>query len=154
MDTLVKYLFYAAIAVAVLAGVELMWHRFVIAPAEARGAATQAAKDAPVIAGLTKQRDEAIAANKTLAGQLADLQTQLGQIHEALDAAATATQLAHAHAVAALAAAVARSREDAAQIKALQNIAAAEDHETEAQACADARALLADLATWRRGLLN
>lgn len=154
MDALIKYAIYAAMAVAVLAAVTLAWHTFVIGPAEARGAATQAAKDAPLIVGLTKQRDEAIAANKTLGAQLDNLQTQLGEIHQALEAAATAAQLAHAHATAALTAALLREREDAAQIQALKAIAAAEDHETMEAACADARALLADLATWRRGLLN
>ena len=154
MDTLIKWAIYGAICVAVLATVTLAWHSFVIAPAMARGAAQQAAKDAPIIAGLTKQRDQAIAANKTLGAQVEALQGQFAEVHAALDAAQTASQLATAHAAAALAAAVSRTREDAAQILALRNIVNAEDHETQIQACADARALLADLAIWRRSVLN
>jgi len=47
------------IAAAALASVTLAWEHFVIAPAEARGAARQQAKDAPVIAQLNKALSDA-----------------------------------------------------------------------------------------------
>lgn len=59
MDALIKWAIYGLIAAACVATVTLAWDHYVIAPAEARGAAQQEAKDAPVIGHLKAQLIEA-----------------------------------------------------------------------------------------------
>ena len=59
MDTLIKWAIYGLIATACAATLGLAWHNYVIAPAEARGAARQEAKDAPVITQLNKALSDA-----------------------------------------------------------------------------------------------
>lgn len=58
-DRLISWAIYGLIAAAALASVTLAWEHFVIAPAEARGAARQQATDAPVIAQLNKALTDA-----------------------------------------------------------------------------------------------
>lgn len=152
MDTLIKYAIYAALVVAALATVTLAWHRFVIAPAEARGAAEQAAKDAPIIAGLTKQRDQAIAANASLSASIDELKHQVDLAHQAWLAANAAAAVQHQAALKAIAVAKASTAAALDQVRKLAALAATPTDEAQAAQCAEAEAILADYATWRRSL--
>ena len=84
MNTLIKWAIYGLIAIASVAAITLAWEHFVIAPAEARGAARQAAKDAPVIAQLNKALSDARAqALATEAKYVASQQAAQAQAEEA-----------------------------------------------------------------------
>ena len=80
---LIKWAIYGLIAIASVAAITLAWEHFVIAPAEARGAARQAAKDAPVIAQLEKALSDARAiAVATEAKYVASQQAAQAQAEE------------------------------------------------------------------------
>lgn len=120
MSRLLDYVVYVLIAVAIWASLLFAWHFFVIAPAEARGHAAgqaeQLAKDTPVISRLTRERDGALAANKSLTGDVgvlkdavADAGRQIGALVAAGDASRAAAKAAMARVEASAKAAAAES---------------------------------------------
>ena len=117
------------------------------------GKQEQAAKDAPIIAGLTRQRDEAIAANKSLNADIDNLQAAVNRQNASLEALDAAQHAAEAAAKAAIAKArtaeqVARDNAETARLTAIAT--APPDNSTELQDCEEARGILSDLARHRR----
>jgi len=76
----VDWLIYAAILGAVALGIRQSWLHYVIAPAEARGAAAQLAKDQPVIADWKTRAEKAEGANRDLSGQVDQLRRSFDQL--------------------------------------------------------------------------
>lgn len=148
--SLIDYLIYVAVAVAVWAAIALAWQHFVIGPAEARGAAQQAAEDVPVLAAVTKARDDARSSNKRLAADLEHLRAELADANALWKAAHDAELASQAAAARARAAYEAKAREAAAEISGLRAIvAAAPSTEVCNGICAEARDILARLAAER-----
>jgi len=117
------------------------------------GVELQAAKDAPIIAGLTKQRDQAIAANKSLTADLAGLKATVDSQNGAIASWEADARAASAAAAAAIAKARASSQsaKDAAETARLTQIATTVPVNQTAEAdCAEAHSILADLARARR----
>src|SRR5512135_582068 len=144
---MIKIIAYAVIAALVIG--LIVWGINSLIDA---GRQEQAAKDAPIIAGLTKQRDQAIAANKSLSADLDGLQTTITQQNASIsswEANAKAATSAAQQAIA-KARASAQSAKDAAETARLTAIATLVPTNTSEADCAEAHDILAALARARR----
>lgn len=128
-----------------------LWHGFT-GHYVALGVAKQQAKDAPIVASLAKQRDQAIAANASLSASVDKLQADVSAAHQAWVALNAAQQTQEASAKKAIAAAHVAAGIALDQVRKLAALAATPDDEAQAAQCAEGEAILADYATWRRGL--
>lgn len=156
---LAELLVIGALVLLAVVGTATAWHVFVAKPYYTRGVADGVAQqkkaDAPVIAKLTQERDEAradrdqaLAANATLAGSVETLTTKLGDAKDSIAQLQTIAARARAQAKAAIAEIQARVKRDADEIARLTAVA---NGPPIAEACAKADEYMSQLATWRRG---
>lgn len=142
--------------VGVLAALALLYWAadvFIVEPLVNQGIVLQKAKDQPIIDGLTKQRDQALAANKSLSADLAGLRATVGAQNASIRAWQADSEAASAAAASALAKArrEAENAKDAAETARLTQIATTIPVNQTAEAdCAEAHSILADLARARR----
>lgn len=142
--------------VGVLSTIALLYwlsETFIVKPLLEQGAILQRSKDQPIIDGLIKQRDQALAANKSLTADLAGLQSTVASQNASIRSYEANSKAASAAAAAALAKArqAAQNAKDAAETARLTQIATTVPVNQTAEAdCAEAHSILADLARARR----
>ena len=150
---MLKLALYGIGGLAVLALLYWLGDTFVVEPLVNQGVVLQRSKDQPIIDGLTKQRDQAIAANKSLSADLAGLQSTVAGQNASIASWEANSRAASAAAAMALAKALrtAQSAKDAAETARLTQIATTIPVNQTAEAdCAEAHSILADLARARR----
>jgi len=150
---------YGMLAAVLIGGTASLWHVYVAKPYYVRGVADgkaeQVKADRPVIDKLTRERDEArsdrdqaLAANVTLASSVDTLTAKLGEANASIAQLQTIAERARAQARKAIAEIQARAKRDAEEIARLAAIA---NGPPIAEACAKADEYLSRLALWRRG---
>ena len=150
---MLKLALYGIAGLAALALVHWLADTFVVTPLIDQGMVLQRSKDQPIIDGLIKQRDQAIAANKSLTADLGGLQAKVADQNASISSWEANSRAASAAAAAAVAKALrtAQNAKDAAETARLTQIATTIPVNQTAEAdCAEAHSILADLARARR----
>jgi hypothetical protein len=149
---LAELIVYGVLALGLIGGTALAWHTYVAKPYYVRGVndgiAKQKKLDAPIIAKLTGERDQALAANNTLQASVATLTRNISDQNASMAQLRVLADRARAQAKAALASVQAQVKRDADEIARLTAVA---NGPAVADACARATDYLTQLAVWRRG---